>query len=29
MPLAWHHTIWWDWCLLEDKKKRIILIDGE
>ena len=21
MPVAWHPTRWWDWCLPEDKKK--------
>ena len=23
MPLAWHHTTQWDWCLPEDKKKEM------
>ena len=23
MPVAWHPTIWWDWCLSGDKKKEI------
>ena len=22
-PVVWHKTRWWDWCLLEDEKKRI------
>ena len=20
--VAWHPSRWWDWCVLEDKKKR-------
>ena len=23
MPVAWHLNRWWDWCVLEDKKKEI------
>ena len=22
MPIAWHPSRWWDWCVPEDKKKR-------
>ena len=22
MPLAWHPSRWWDWCVPEDEKKR-------
>ena len=22
MPIAWHPSKWWDWCLSEDEKKR-------
>ena len=21
IPVAWHPTRWWDWCLPEDEKK--------
>ena len=23
MHVAWHPKTWWDWCLIEDKKKEI------
>ena len=23
MPVAWHPTRWWNWCLPEDEKKRV------
>ena len=23
MPVAWHSTIWWDWCMSKDDKKEI------
>ena len=23
MPVAWHPTRWWDWCMPEDEKKEI------
>ena len=23
MPVAWHPTRYWDWCLREDEKKEI------
>ena len=23
MPVAWHPTKWWNWCLPEDEKKGI------
>ena len=22
MPIAWHPSRWWDWCMPEDKKKE-------
>ena len=22
MPIAWHPSRWWDWCIPEDEKKR-------
>ena len=22
MPVAWHPTRWWDWCLPEDEEKK-------
>ena len=22
MPVAWHRTSWWDWCMQEDEKKN-------
>ena len=22
MPIAWHPTRWWDWCVPEDQNKR-------
>ena len=22
MPIAWHTSRWWDWCVPEDEKKR-------
>ena len=22
MPVAWHPTIWWDWCMSEDETKE-------
>ena len=22
MPIAWHPSRWWDWCVPEDKKKK-------
>ena len=22
MPVAWHLTRWWDWCVSEEKKKE-------
>ena len=22
LPVAWHPSRWWDWCVLEDEKKR-------
>ena len=22
MPIAWHPSKWWDWCVSEDKKKE-------
>ena len=22
MPIAWHPSRWWDWCVLNDEKKR-------
>ena len=30
MPVAWHPTRWWDWCMSEDEKKgrnKSIFID--
>ena len=21
LPVAWHPSRWWDWCVLEDEKK--------
>ena len=26
MPVVWHPTKRWDWCMLEDEKKEIHLI---
>ena len=26
MPVVWHQTRWWDRCLSEDEKKRIVAI---
>ena len=23
MPVAWHQTRWWDWCMSEDQEKGI------
>ena len=23
MPVTWHPSRWWDWCMLEDEKKQI------
>ena len=23
MPVAWHPSTWWDWCVSEDEKKEI------
>ena len=23
MPVAWHPTRWWDWCIPEDQKKEV------
>ena len=23
MPIAWHPTTWWDWCMWEDEGKEI------
>ena len=23
MPVAWHPTKWWDWCISKDEKKEI------
>ena len=23
MPVAWHPTRWWDWCLGEEQKKEV------
>ena len=23
MPVAWHPTRWWDWCMSEDENKEI------
>ena len=23
VPIAWHPTKWWDWCIVEDEKKEI------
>ena len=23
MPVAWHPTIWWNWCMSEDEKEEI------
>ena len=23
MPIAWHPSRWWDWCVPEDEKKEI------
>ena len=23
MPVAWHPSRWWDWCMSEDEKKKI------
>ena len=23
MPVAWHPSRWWDWCVSEDEKKEI------
>ena len=25
MPITWHPTRWWNWCLPEDEKKEIKL----
>ena len=22
MPVAWHPSRWWDWCMTEDEKKE-------
>ena len=22
LPIAWHPSSWWDWCVSEDKKKE-------
>ena len=22
LPIAWHPSIWWDWCMSEDQKKE-------
>ena len=22
IPIAWHRSTWWDWCMPEDKKKE-------
>ena len=22
MPIAWHSSRWWDWCVPEDEKKE-------
>ena len=22
MPVAWHPSRWWDWCMSEDEKKK-------
>ena len=22
MPIAWHPSRWWDWCVPEDDKKK-------
>ena len=22
LPIAWHPSCWWDWCVPEDEKKR-------
>ena len=22
MPLAWHPTRWWDWCMSQDEKMK-------
>ena len=22
IPIAWHPSRWWDWCMSEDEKKR-------
>ena len=22
MPVAWHPTTWWDWCMSEDEEKE-------
>ena len=26
MPLVWHPTRWWDWCMSENEKKEIDLV---
>ena len=23
MPIAWHPSRWWDWCMPDDEKERI------
>ena len=23
MPVAWHPTRWWDWCIPEDQNKEV------
>ena len=28
MPIAWHPSRWWNWCMSEDEKKRIRKIVG-
>ena len=26
MPIAWHPSRWWDWCVLEDERKETELL---
>ena len=26
MPIAWHPSRWWDWCVPEDEKKEIEIL---
>ena len=29
MPVAWHPTRQWDWCMSEDEKKEIALVSTD